>query len=70
MATARALLNRVRALESATVHPMLAKIGGAVGWAAVKAGVEEGLADGRYDNRDVPLVIRCLDRWLSSDRWI
>lgn len=47
---------------------MLATIGGAMGWAAVKYEVEAGLADGRYDNRDLPVVIRCLDRWFSSDR--
>jgi len=68
VATAQALLNRVRALESAREHPLLAKIGGAVGWAAVKDEVEAGLAGGRYDNRDVPVVIRCLDRWLTNDR--
>ena len=68
MATARALLNRVRALESERVHPLLAKIGGAAGWEAVKDEVEAGLAGGRYDNRDVPVVIRCLERWFSSDR--
>ncbi len=68
MATAQALLNRIRALESARVHPLLAKIGGAAGWAAVKDEVEAGLADGRYDSREVPLVIRCLEGWFFSDR--
>lgn len=67
MATARSLLNRVRALEGATMHPLLAKIGGAAGWAAVKDEVEAGLADGRY-SQEIPVVIRCLDRWFSSDR--
>ena len=68
MATARSLLNRVRKLETKRMHPMLAKIGGAVGWAAVQEEVEAGLADGRYDGREVPLVILCLNRWLTSDR--
>ncbi len=67
MATARALLNRVRALENERVHPLLAKIGGAAGWAAVQDDVEAGLADGRYDSRDVPMVIRCLEGWFSKD---
>jgi hypothetical protein len=68
VATARSLLHRVRALESARVHPLLGKIGGAVGWAAVKDEVEAGIAEGRYDSREVPGVILCLERWLTSDR--
>jgi len=43
---------------------MLTRIGGADGWAALQADVCDGLNDGRYDRRDMPVVITALKRWL------
>ncbi len=63
MTTVRAMLNRVQKLETGQVSPILAMIGGAGGWAAMEADVEAGLADGRYNSRDMPVVIACLRRW-------
>ena len=60
----RSMLARVRKLEIETVHPTLAQMGGEVGWAAVQADVETGLAEGRYDSRDMPVVMACLGRWM------
>jgi hypothetical protein len=64
----RSMLARVRKLEIEKVHPTLAQMGGEMGWAAVQADVETGLAEGRYDSRDMPVVIRCLCRWVGLNR--
>jgi hypothetical protein len=64
MAAVRALLNRVAKLEVSKVPPVLAMMGGEEGWAAFEADAEAGLADGRYDPRDTPVVIASLKRWL------
>ncbi len=66
MTTVRAMLNRVQKLETAKVSPVLAMVGGADGWAAFEAETEAGIADGRYDKRDMPVVMACLRRWLST----
>lgn len=58
------MLARVRQLETEKVHPILAQMGGEAGWAKVRADLELGLADGRYDGRDMPVVIHCLSRWM------
>ena len=60
------MLARVRQLEIEKVHPILAHLGGEAGWAAVEADVMAGLAEGRYDSRDMPVVMHCLSRWLSG----
>lgn len=57
------MLGRVRRLEIEKVHPILARMGGETGWAAVQADVATGLVEGRYDRRDMPVVIACLRRW-------
>lgn len=64
MVAVRSMLARVRQLEIEKVHPILAQMGGEAGWAAVEADVAAGLAEGRYDSRDMPVVLRCLGRWL------
>lgn len=64
MAGVRALLARTRRLEAAKVHPVLTALGGEEGWARVQSDVEGGIADGRYDRRDMPFVIAALARWL------
>ena len=66
MVAVRSMLARVRQLEIEKVHPILAKIGGLAGWAAVQADIEGGSADGRYDERDIPVVMFCLRKWLSA----
>ena len=65
MVAVRSLLARVRQLEIEKVHPILAQMGGEAGWAAVQTDVEDGLAGGRYDGRDMPVVMRCLRRWVQ-----
>lgn len=39
-------------------------MGGEEGWAAFEADAEAGLAEGRYDSRDTPVVIASLRRWI------
>lgn len=65
MAGVRALIARARRLEACRVHPMLAKLGGEAGWAALQADAEAGIAAGRYDNRDIPVVIGAIRLWLA-----
>ena len=59
------MLTRVRRLEIEKAHPIYARIGGQAGWAAVEAEAAVGVADGRYDSRDMPVVMACLRRWLG-----
>ncbi len=66
MAAIRSMLARVAKLEVEQVPPLLAKFGGAEGWAAFEAETEAGIADGQYDGRDMPVVLRCLQRWLAE----
>ena len=65
MTTVRALLNRVAKLEVSKVPPVLAMMGGEEGWAAFEADAEAGLADGRYDSRDTPVILASLRRWVT-----
>lgn len=67
MATVRAMLVRVGKLEVERVPPVLAKFGGADGWAVFEADALRGVAEGRYDSRDMPVVLTALQRWLSAD---
>jgi hypothetical protein len=60
------MLVRVRKLETARVPPVLAAIGGSEGWRAIQADVRSGLADGRYDPRDTPVVVASLRRWMTT----
>lgn len=66
MAGVRALIARTRRLEAAKVHPMLAALGGEAGWDALQADAEAGMAAGRYDSRDMPVVVAALKGWLNS----
>lgn len=68
MVAVRSMLARVRQLEIEKVHPILAAIGGMPGWAAVQAEVAAGIPEGRYDSRDMPVVMRCLCRWVGPSR--
>jgi len=60
MAAIRSMLARVAKLEVEQVPPILAKFGGEEGWATFEAEVEAGIAEGRYDSRDMPAVIEAL----------
>ena len=64
MAAIRSLLARVVKLEVDQVPPVLAKFGGEEGWAAFEAEAEAGIAEGRYDSRDMPVFIASLMRWI------
>lgn len=66
MAGVRALIARTRRLEAAKVHPTLVALGGEEGWAAIQADAEVGMGDGRYDSRDIPVIIEAIRRWLAS----
>lgn len=65
MAGVRAMIARTRRLEATKMHPMLGSLGGEQGWLRFQADVQIGLADGRYDHRDVPQVMACLALWLQ-----
>lgn len=65
MVAVRSMLGRVRKLEIEKAHPILAKLGGEAGWAAIKADVE-GTAVGSYDLRDMPVVMKCLAHWVEG----
>lgn len=65
MATARSLLARARRLQD-TENPVLAKLGGQQGWEQFQADAEVGMAVGRYDSRDMPVVIAALRGWLMA----
>lgn len=65
MTRVRSLIARTR-LEATKVHPMLAALGGKDGWAAILADAKVGMGDGRYDSRDMPMVIAVLKSWITS----
>lgn len=65
MVAIRTLLARVRKLEVERMNPMLAKFGGPDGWAAFEADAQAGVAEARYDRRDIPAVIASLRRWFG-----
>lgn len=60
------MLSRVRQLEIEKAHPMLGKLGGEQGWVELQVDAEAGIADGRYDNRDMPFIILAVQGWLSG----
>ncbi len=64
--TTRALLARVRKLEAEKVSPVLAKLGGEAGLAALEAEVAAGIGERRYDSLDMPVVLACVRRWVSA----
>lgn len=66
MAGVRSLLVRTRRLQAAKVHPVLAAIGGATGWDEALADAAAGMADGRYDRRDMRCVVASVQIWISS----
>lgn len=65
MATARSLLARARRLQDSE-NPVLAKLGGQQGWEQFQAEAEAGIAAGRYDSRDMPVVVAALRSWLTN----
>lgn len=69
MAAIRSMLARVAKLEVEQVPPLLAKFGGEEGWLAFEAEAQAGVAQGRYDSRDMPVIIKALRRWLPNDRF-
>ena len=67
MVTVRSLLGRVERLEVERMPPALAKFGGPEGWAAFEAEAWAGIEEGRYDSRDMPLVVAALRHWLRLE---
>lgn len=65
MATPRTLLARVRKLEQGYESPLLALLGGEQGWAEFQADAQAGIAEGRYDSRDMPVVVAALRAWVG-----
>jgi hypothetical protein len=41
-------------------------MGGEEGWLRLQADVQIGIMEGRYDSRDMPVVIASLRRWIGS----
>lgn len=68
MAGVRAQLARTRRLEAAKVHPILAALGGEEGWSSLQAEANAGMSDGRYDNRDMPVVVGAIRLWLAHSQ--
>lgn len=66
MASVKSMMARTAKLEFQHVPPILAKFGGPEGWAAFEANATAGIADGRYDSRDIPVVVEALRSWLGS----
>lgn len=64
MATARSLLARARRLQDSE-NPVLAKLGGQQGWEEFQAEAEAGIASGRYDSQDMPVVVAALRGWIN-----
>lgn len=59
MAGVRSMLSRVARLE-AKVSPWTRLIGPIEEF---EAEVQAGIAEGRYDLRDMPLILACVKRW-------
>ncbi|WP_436357466.1 hypothetical protein [Brevundimonas sp. CEF1] len=66
MAAITSMLARVAKLEVERVPPVLAKFGGEEGWATFEAEAQAGVDEGRYDGRDMPVVLRSIKRWLQA----
>lgn len=66
MSSVRSLVARLRRIEHDRMNRVLAKLGGPEGWAAFEAEATAGMAEGRYDRRDVPVVIASIRSWLAS----
>ena len=69
MVAVRSMLARVQKLEVEKVHPLLALMGGEGGWATFEAETDAGIADGRYDSRDMLAVLAGLRRWIADTAW-
>lgn len=63
MAGVRALAERVRSLEQARVSPWLRLIGP---FEDFEAEVLAGITEHRYDQRDMPLVLMAVQRWVRD----
>ena len=66
MTTVRAMLRRVGKLEAGRASPILSLIGGEEGWAAFEEEMATGVAEGRYDRRDMAVVVAALRRWMAA----
>jgi len=64
MPAVRSLLARVARLEQANLSPWLHLIGP---FAEFEAEVQAGIAEGRYDPRDMAVVLVSVKRWMRQD---
>lgn len=67
MTTSRSLLTRVAKLEQSRANPMLSAFGGQHGWEQFQAEAKAGIAAGRYDSQDMPVVVEAIRAWLDAD---
>lgn len=69
MVSARALISRVAKLEAARQAPQspFEAVYGSL--AAFEADTQQGIAEGRLDAVDMPIVIACIRRWHSDGVW-
>lgn len=65
MSSVRALLARVKRLDTERMNPVLAKLGGQDGWAAFQAEAKAGIEEGRNDRKDMEIVLRGVAAWLN-----
>ncbi|ODU41870.1 MAG: hypothetical protein ABS92_11010 [Thiobacillus sp. SCN 63-374] len=65
MADTRGMLARLRKLERGNEPPLFKFIGSPE---ELEAHAQTGIAAGRYDPRDMPLVLKAIRRWLID--WV
>ena len=63
MPSARAMLVRVRRLESAAISPIIRRIGP---FDIFKDAIVAGIEAGQYDSRYMPVVLVCLEQWVHK----
>lgn len=63
LGSAKSLLHRVRKLERANLPPLFKFIGSLDEFAGH---VQRGIDAGSYDQRDMPLVVNAVRRWLRD----
>ncbi|ODU80988.1 MAG: hypothetical protein ABT10_15445 [Novosphingobium sp. SCN 63-17] len=69
MTAVRSLLARVQRLEQARTAPRSPFEAAYGSFDAFAGEVQANVANGTYDERDMPLVLNCLRRWHSDGVW-
>lgn len=69
MASPRALLARVAALERARVTPRSPFEAAYGSFGAFATDTQTGIVSGQFDSRDMPVVLNCIRRWHDEGVW-